>query len=186
MISVSSLQRAAHHQKVPSLPTLHTLHTTLLTLPPHSPHTSLSHPPSTLPSHFTPSPSLHTPFTPHYHTHPPHSPTLPPHSLDPDTNGLPKGLSQCLSLAHLQREHLTTRDSSEGCVGAEGLGHCHGDGSLPCPRLPGDEYRPTGYLPLLDQLQDDAGSSAGRLLAYHTLGGLRGREQGRGKGRESL
>lgn len=44
------------------------------------------------------------------------------HSLDPHADGFPKSLAQCLSLAHLQREDLTTGHGREGCIGAQRLG----------------------------------------------------------------
>ena len=123
---------------------------THFTLPLHSPTLSLTlhHTAPHSPSH-----SPHT--TPHSPSHPTthilrEKPLLAPHSLDPDPNGLPEGLCQGLCLTHLKGEHLAARNGCEGRVRAKGLGHCHGDGSLACSWLPGDEHRPSSNLPLLD------------------------------------
>lgn len=38
------------------------------------------------------------------------------YSLNPYSNGLPKSLAECFSLAHLEREDLTPSQSCEGCI----------------------------------------------------------------------
>lgn len=50
-----------------------------------------------------------------------HSRRLLARLLDPHSDGLPEGLAERLSLAHLQREDLTPGQSCEGCVGAKRL-----------------------------------------------------------------
>lgn len=44
------------------------------------------------------------------------------HSLDPHSDGFSKSLAECLGLAHLQGEDLTTGQRCEGCIKAKRLG----------------------------------------------------------------
>ncbi len=44
------------------------------------------------------------------------------HLLDPHSDGFSKSLAECLGLAHLQGEDLTTSQGCEGCIGAKRLG----------------------------------------------------------------
>lgn len=48
------------------------------------------------------------------------------YSLDTNADGTAEGLSQSLSLAHLQRKYLAACDGCERCVGAQRLGHACG------------------------------------------------------------
>lgn len=45
-----------------------------------------------------------------------------PHSLDPHSNGFSESLAECLGLAHLQGEDLTTSQRCEGCIRSKRLG----------------------------------------------------------------
>ena len=83
---------------------------------------------------------------------------------------LPKSLGERLCLAHLQRVDLAAGHGGEGCVGAEGLGHAHGDGRLAGAGDAGNEDGPARNLALLHHFYNDAGGPPCRHLPHHALG----------------
>ncbi|KAJ6441961.1 LOW QUALITY PROTEIN: Central kinetochore subunit CHL4 [Purpureocillium lavendulum] len=118
--------------------------------------------------------------------------------LDSDADGLAEGLREGLGLGHFEGEDLGGRERGEGDVGAEGLRHAHGDGSLSgaeemsaqtrsrwgrfdvprhgsrgfaacSPGGSGNEHGAASNLAILDHLQNDGGSLARLLLADEAL-----------------